>query len=165
MARPKKVAGKSSGLDAGTLTGKQERKEVAEYEKAQRKDSDCDPITEFLRVVHKNPNLKPIEQFVDGRLPYLPDGSLLKVRFCYPQIHFIVDGFPKGTKQDDIDTKKWEYQRLGYRFSWLIDGEELECDPSDPAKQEIIERANPLKEEPKTRMKFSTDDIGKLFYW
>jgi hypothetical protein len=165
MGRPKKVADKPSGVDEGTLTEKQELKESKEFEKAERKNNECDPITEFLRVVTKNSNLKPIENFVDGRLPYLPDGSLLKVRFCYTPIHFIVDSFPKGTKQEEIDSKKWEYQRLGYRYSWLIDGEEMECDPSDPSKQEIIKRAEPLKEEPKIRMKFSTDDSGKLFYW
>ncbi len=172
MGRPKKVVTEapgsvtvktqlSSDVDKEpkniTEQKKQEKQEGEEADRAVKKSKETDPITQFLRLMYENETLKFIEDFADGRIPYLPDGSLLRVKRYYPTIKLIVDLWPKGTKQEDIDAKKWEFQRVGHRYSWIFEGEELECDPKDPNKQELIRRADPLKNDPEKRISFQVE--------
>jgi hypothetical protein len=136
--------------------------EIAEAEHAEaeiKQFSKTDKITEFLREFYDQPELVFLEEFSDGRIPYLKDGSLLKAARFYPSINLIVDKIPKSASQADIDAIKWEFERVGHKYTWLREGETLDLDPKSTTP-ELIARANPLKTDPEKRLEFRMDTLS-----
>lgn len=165
MARQKKSDVETSVNQAtGTITKKLKVKktvidppavdtgdESAEFAAAKEKFEKVDGITQYIRDFFDAPLASHVEDFADTRLPHLKDKSLLKVKRFYPMVKAIVDMFPKGTDEQDIQAKKWEFERLGYKYAWVCEGEDLSENP-----EEFGARFNPMETMPTKRILFNT---------
>jgi len=130
-----------------------EQLEAEALKKKMEKEASLDKVTIYLE---KHFGLKGIqfkEDYFETRLPHLLNGEGVRVKRYYPSLNLCVDRIPKGTVKDDILSKKWEFERIGKKYTWIQEGENLEFDEKDE-KNEFLNRLIPLNVEPKQRIHF-----------
>jgi hypothetical protein len=167
----KKEEGPKTRVVKSMIDEKDEPKTPAEQLKSEIKDADkgeakmkkamsvgIDGITEYLKAFKKVGELAFLEDFTDNRIPHLENGSLLRVARFYPALKLVIDRVGKEITLAEIDAKKWEFERCGYTYTWIVDGEQLDLDP-DEEKNVLWDRAEKLVKDPEVRLKFRVSQI------
>lgn len=84
-----------------------------------------DDITRYLRNKYSLPSMGVYNFYTNGNFPVDEQGNIMSVFKYYAPINLCVDLIPKDWPAGKIQAKKWMVERLGYRYGWLVEDEEL----------------------------------------
>lgn len=146
MKKPPIVPGVNEELESELEEMKEGQSKVAKI-----KASEKDTLSDFLRQKYNTPDLQAFEDYCDTRLPKIADGKSLRVARFYPALSLCVDRFEKNTPIDDIKAKKWEFERLGLTYTWIVNGEEMDLEDEGDA---FYKRQAKLSRDPEKRIHF-----------